>query len=617
MTEIAETAAPALTRPSSIAKTLAVPLTLSLVTIGAVVSALGVASYATRSAVIPVFLVGAGLLLGVGLHDLARGRDARYARVLIAAAILWSVSALAASPQSTAYSLGRVAQWFVELAIVYLLLSYPSGRLTQTVPRVIFGFGLLLVGLLYLPTALVAQKYPTPSPWSDCTVGCAHNAFALGSSTPSLVPNLVDPVREVLTVALLVAVSAATIQRARNSGALLGRMCAPLAFIAVAQVVTLAMYFRARAVAPDSASLEVLSWVYVLSLPAVALAVVTGRLYRRLFAVKALARIARELRITTTPAHVTHVMAEALEDPSLQILHSFPGDAGGWVDESGSPLPMPHAGPGRAVTGVENGNWRLAIVHDPELGEDPALVQTAGSYALAALENDRLSGDLRSSLEQLAEARVLGINAERRGRRKIERDIHDGAQQRLVALRIKLALTADEIGRQDGAGGDALRALGDEIDATIEEVRSFARGIYPPMLAETGLAGALKTLAIGTGLPTTVRSERLGRYSREIETTIYFSCSEALQNAAKHAHGATCVTVRIWNDGKLNFEVHDDGRGFDPTSTPFGTGLRSLNDRLAAVGGTIRIESTPGHGTTVGGAIPTSSASRSRPSAVV
>lgn len=615
MTDTAETIASPLTRRSSAAKTIAIPLIVSLATVGLVVSALGRAPDSTQRVAIPIFLAGAIVSFGVGIYDLARGRDLRYARLLIAAAILWSASALAASPNSTAYSVGRVAQWSVELAVVYLLLSYPSGRLRGSVPRALFGCWVVVVLLLYVPTALIGQ-YPTPSAWSMCTSACPRNAFAVHSSTPAFWRNIVFPVREALTVALLVAVAAALIQRVRNSGPLLGRMCAPLALIAVAQVVTLAMYFRARSVDPTGQSLDVLSWIYVVSVPAVALAVVAGRLYRRLFAVKALTRLARDLRVTATPADVTQVMADALQDPSLQILHSFPGDAGYWVDESGSPVAMPRAGPQRAVQLLQDGSWRLAIVHDRELAEDPTLVQTAGSYALQALENDRLSGDLRSSLEQLARAKLLGINAERRGRRKIERDIHDGAQQRLVALRIKLALTADEIGTQDTTGGDALRALGDEIDATIEEVRSFARGIYPPLLAETGLAGALRTLASGTEVPTTVTTERLGRYSRDVETTIYFSCSEALQNAAKHARDATCVAVRIWDDGTLNFEVRDDGAGFDATSTGFGTGLRSLSDRLAAVGGTIRIESSLGHGTTVGGAIPASSAGRSRPSAV-
>jgi signal transduction histidine kinase len=615
MTEIAQPAGTAFCRRAPSTRTWAMPLALSLATLAAVLPALLSAPEGTRRVAIPMLVAGAAASLGTGLHDLAKGRDLRFARILIAAGLLWCLSALAASPQAIPYSVGRVSQWLVEVGVVYLLLSYPSGRLTGPLQRALFGASVAVVVLLYLPTALIAQQFPNPSPWSICTAGCPSNAFALGSSAWFV--DVVVPLREVLTVVVLLGVAAVAIQRARTSGALLGRMYAPIALIAVVQAAALTMYLRARAVAPATAGLDVLSWIYVLSLPAVGLASSAGRLYRRLFTFKALERMAHELRTGATPAHVGRVMADALEDPSLVILHSFPGDAGVWVDESGSPVPVPGAGTERAVTEIANGNWRIAVVHDPTLAEDPTLLQTAGSYALAALENDKLTGELRSSLRELTEARVLGITAERRGRRKIERDIHDGAQQRLVALRIKLALTADKLGTVDAAGADALRAFGDDIDATIEEVRSFARGIYPSLLAETGLAGALKSLARGTTLPTTVIADGLGRYPREIETTVYFSISEALQNAAKHARGATSVTVRIWHDGGLNFEVRDDGPGFDPQATPHGAGLSSLGDRLAAVGGTIGIQSAPRRGTTIGGTIPTPGTKLPRSSAVL
>src|SRR5205807_5452491 len=131
-----------------------------------------------------VLIAGAAVVLGVGLSDLARGRDLRFARALIAAGLLWSASALAASGEPALYSVGRVCQWLVDLAIIYLLLTYPSGRLTDRTDRVLLTCGALLVGLLYLPTALVVQHFPSPSPWSACTSGCPANALALGSSAP-------------------------------------------------------------------------------------------------------------------------------------------------------------------------------------------------------------------------------------------------------------------------------------------------------------------------------------------------------------------------------------------------------------------------------------------------
>ena len=489
MTEIAQPVGAGLTTRAPSMRVWAMPLALALATVAAVLPTLLSASDDRGAIAVPIFLAGAAVSLGIGLYDLARGRDVRYAGVLIGGGLLWCLSALAASSVSILYSVGRVSQWLVELAVIYLLLSYPSGRLGGRLQRVVFGASASVVAVLYLPTALIAHQFPHPSPWSACTADCPSNAFAIVNV--GAVQDVVVPLRAVLTVVLFVAIAAIAIQRARTSGALLGRMYAPIALIAVVQAATLTVYLRARAAGASPGALDVLSWIYVLSLPTVGLAASAGRLYRRLFTVKALEQMAQELRTSATPAHVGRVMAQALEDPSLAVLHSFPGDAGVWVDESGAAVRVPGAESGRAVTEIANGSWRIALVHDPTLAEDPVLLQTAGSYALAALENDKLTAELRTSLQELMEARVLGITAERRGRRKIERDIHDGAQQRLVALRIKLALTADKIGSQDAAGAEALRALGKDIDATIEEVRSFARGIYPPLLAETGLGGSV------------------------------------------------------------------------------------------------------------------------------
>lgn len=297
-------------------------------------------------------------------------------------------------------------------------------------------------------------------------------------------------------------------------------------------------------------------------------------------------------------------VADALKDPSLKILHSFPGEQEGWVDESGVPVALDGVRGGREVTEVSTGRWRIAIVHDPVLAEHRALVQGAGAYALAALENEHLSGELRSSLDALAESRARAGAVEHRERRKLERDLHDGAQQRLVALRIKLAVAAEQLEDDDPVRAEVIRTLGEEVDATIDEVRSFARGVYPSVLAQMGLGEALRSAGRSSALPTTVRSEGLGRYPPEVETTAYFFCSEALQNAAKHARGATEITISLWADQELHFEVRDDGAGFDIQSTPFGTGLRNLGDRLAAVGGTMTIHSSPERGTSVAGSIP-------------
>jgi signal transduction histidine kinase len=274
------------------------------------------------------------------------------------------------------------------------------------------------------------------------------------------------------------------------------------------------------------------------------------------------------------------------------------------VDETGWPVKAPEPLDGRAVTEVSADGRRIAaIVHDEALAQDPALVQAAASYALTALENDRLIGQLRSSLDELSESRARIVAGGDRERRRIERDLHDGAQQRLVALRVRLGLVAERLDAESPASAGAIRALEDQVDETIDEVRSFARGIYPSLLAERGLTEALGAAGRSAPLPTIVDAASIGRYPPEIEATIYFSCMEALQNAAKHATGATGVTIALAHNPHLRFTVSDDGGGFDPSVAAAGTGITNMRDRLAAVGGELHVDSAPGRGTRISGVI--------------
>jgi signal transduction histidine kinase len=590
-------------RTEPVVSTLAIAVAACVASIALVVPTLLSAPPDTRRTAVPVFMIGAGVVFGLGLSDLLRARDSRFARAVVAAGALWSLSALATSLEPIAYSVGRVSYWLLNVALVYLLLSFPSGRLTERLDRALCA-GVLIVVALYLPTALIAKSFPTPSVWSLCTSGCPSNAFAFGNSTPGLITDLVAPLREALTVAVFLAVPVAVWRHRRRAGPLLRQMYLPIVVIAGVQVLTLGVFFAVRHAAPTSSALHVVMWLNVLSLPAVGVACVAGRAYRRLLTTNTLERVGRELSGSANATQVSRAIADALKDPSLQILHSFPGEQEGWIDESGAPTALADARAAQEVTMVTNGRWRIAIVHDPVLAEHRALVQTAGSYALAALENDHLSGELRSSLEALAESRVRAGAVEHRERQKLERDLHDGAQQRLVALRIKLSVAAEQLQGDDPARAEVIRALGDEVDATIDEVRSFARGVYPSLLAQTGLGEALRSASRSSALPTTVEADRLGRYPAQFETTAYFFCSEALQNATKHARGATGVTISLWADRQLHFRVRDDGAGFDVETTPWGTGLHNLRDRLEAVGGTMTIRSSPDHGTSIEGSIP-------------
>jgi signal transduction histidine kinase len=583
-----------------------IALAVCVATVAGVGSALVVAPAGMLSTVLPIFVLGVVIMFGLGLIDLVRRHDVRFARAVIVAGVLWSLSALSASTAPALYAIGHISQWFVELAVVYLLLSHPSGRLRSGTQRAVFAGGALVVGLLFIPTALLTQQFVHPSLWSGCQAGCPANLFFIGHATPGLVHGVLVPLREGLAVTVFAAVAVVAVQSVRTAGPMLAQLYAPIAAVAILQAIAFAVYFPIRASAPASEALTTVSWIVVLSLPAIVLASGAGRVYRRAHAANALDRIARDLVGGTRTPDVRLALAAALEDPSLRILHSFPGNPHGWVDESGAPAELAQAAAkSDRITEVSSGGWHIALLHDAALAEDRALVQSAASYALAALENRSLTDELHHSIDDLARSRASRLTAEHDTRQKIERDLHDGAQQRLVALRLKLGLAASGLERRDPASAEVLRGLGEDVDATIDEVRSLARGIYPPLLAQTGLRDALRAAAREAALPTTVSAEAVGRYNTEIEAAVYFSCSEALQNAAKHARAATGVTISVWeHQEKLHFEVNDDGAGFDTGTTPYGTGLGNLGDRLAAVGGTISVCSSPGQGTALAGSIP-------------
>jgi signal transduction histidine kinase len=207
-------------------------------------------------------------------------------------------------------------------------------------------------------------------------------------------------------------------------------------------------------------------------------------------------------------------------------------------------------------------------------------------------------------IEDLRESRRRIVAAQDERAKKLERDIHDGAQQQLVSLAVKLRL-ADSFVDRDPARAHALLAeLQTQATGTLEDLRDLARGIYPPLLADQGLPAALESQARRSPVPVRIDPDGVGRYGQDVETAIYFACLEALNNVAKYAD-ASSVRIALSEDGDaIRFEVHDDGRGFDPASTARGTGLQGIVDRVAAVGGRVDVTSRPGQGTSVVGWVP-------------
>jgi signal transduction histidine kinase len=251
---------------------------------------------------------------------------------------------------------------------------------------------------------------------------------------------------------------------------------------------------------------------------------------------------------------------------------------------------------------------RIAVAMPPNESLVPGqekLVADVAAQAGLVLRNAALIEDLRASRQRL-------VAAQDQERRRIERNIHDGAQQQLVALSVKLKLADTLVGSDDARAHAMLADLRAETQQALEDLRDLARGIYPPLLADKGLGAALESQTRRSVVPVSVETNGVGRYPQEMEAAVYFSCLEALQNVSKYAE-ASSATIRLaQSNGLLTFEVHDDGRGFDPAAVSHGSGLQGIADRLAALGGAIEIRSTPGAGTTIAGTLPTTPAEGSR-----
>ncbi|MEX1045928.1 MAG: GAF domain-containing sensor histidine kinase [Actinomycetota bacterium] len=280
-----------------------------------------------------------------------------------------------------------------------------------------------------------------------------------------------------------------------------------------------------------------------------------------------------------------------------------------WPDENGALSPIDMRGddlppiPADAAEPVRYQGELLGAISvtksaaDPVTPADRKLVSDLASQAGLVLRNVRLIEELRASRQRL-------VAAQDEERRKIERNLHDGAQQQLIALGIKVKLAQTLAEKNPAKTSEMLSGIQGEIQDSVETLRDLARGIYPPLLADKGLAAALDAQGRKAALPVEVVTSDVGRYPQEVEAAVYFCCLEALNNVAKYANAAHATVRLAATNGSLTFEVEDDGTGFDSSATDYGTGLQGMADRLDAIGGSLRVESSPGRGTKVEGTLP-------------
>ena len=540
-----------------------------------------------------------GAPIAVGLYARRRQPFERVGTLLIAVGVVWCLATLAGSRDEVLYSVGRVAFWMVEPLIMYLVLAFPSGRLPARVDRLLAGAMAFVIFVLFVPTALLVETFPVPAPATSCLSDCPHNAFMLVNAEPAFVEDILRPLREFLVAALFAAATVRLGMRIHRATHVTRRTLQPVLLVAIFRLATYAVGLTGRRVAPQSQLIEIASWMIAFAVPGMAIAVLVGLVRWRLFTAEAMLRLATRLHGHPPPEELREALADAFDDPSLDVVYWLDG-SGKWVDADGNAVRPPPPESGRCLTEVRDDDRRVAaIVHDSALRDDQAFIATVTLYSVMTLDHQRLSVQAATLVREVHNSRARIQSTADDVRRRIERDIHDGAQQRLVALRINLELAAEQTESDDAARAEVLRGLGMDVETAIDEVRSLARGIYPGVLADRGLVAALRAAALQAVLPTTVLAAGVRRYSREIETAAYFCCLEALQNAAKHADGATATVVDLSDDGVLRMEVRDDGAGFDAGTTREGAGFVNMRDRLAAVDGELLTLSSPGRGTRV------------------
>jgi signal transduction histidine kinase len=584
---------------------------LGLACAGAAATAAAAAIALTGAASQPgLVALGRALMVGVpiavGLYARHRQPEERFGLVLVAVGAGLFVTTLAESRDEGAYTVGRVAGWLMEALLVYLFLCYPNGRLTDRPDRAIARATAGVVAVFYLPQLVVAEDFSVPSPYTSCVEDCPGNAAFALESEPPFVDAIMRPLGAILVLALMVAVVVRLDRRMRASTPLTRRMLAPVVAVAMGRAGALGVLIVARDLDTGVPVPEASAWLLGLAVPALALAYLAGQLRWRLFAERALQRLAECLRALPDALTLRKAFAEALGDPTIEIVFPEHGADGRWMDCWGQPVTLPGPAAGRAISEVSrHGEVIAAIVHDEGLGARPELVRAGVSMAAVVLENQRLAAEMEAAMRELQRSRARIAAGAEHERRRIERDLHDGAQQRLVALRIELELAEDVVRRDPERGAARLRELEGEVDEALEELRALAHGVYPPTLADRGLEEALRAVALRSSVRVDLATYDVGRFSTEVEGAVYFCVLEALQNVHKHAKGARRVVVALdaGVGDELRFTVRDDGAGAPVIDE--GAGMTNMRDRLAAIGGELVVASNPGVGTVVRGRVPT------------
>ena len=524
---------------------------------------------------------------GAGIYAWWRRPENRVGPLMTLVGFTWFLGALLSAETAWAYTLGLLLSSLWVGALIHMLVAFPSGRVEPGLERRLVAVGWASTTVLPLALALVTEN---PNDCGDCP----ENLLLVWNSGTAT--DVLEAAGVALTVFLLGGLVVVLVRRWRGFGKVQRRALAPVVWIGgaiavVGLVIVLPVVFGADEVT------QVVDFVLIVLITALPFAFLIGLLRSSLSRAGAVSALFERLGGVSA----RDALAEALGDDSLALAYWLP-DSGRYVDAQGHTVALPAPGGDRAATEIErDGAPVAAIVHDRSVLEDPELVRTAGAAAALALENERLAAEVRARYDDLRAASARLVAAGDAARRRIERNLHDGAQQRLVSLSVTLNLAR----RQAEPGSRTAALLDDaiaELNAGLAELRELARGIHPAVLTERGLDPALEGLAARAPVPVTISAPLHERLPPPVEAAAYFVVMEALTNVAKYASASAAEVSIHRTDGQIVVDVADDGiGGADPTA---GSGLAGLADRVAALGGHLEVESPPGGGTVVRAEMP-------------
>jgi len=538
------------------------------------------------------FTIVAGVsFICAGLLASARRPERWTGSLMIAAGFALFAQTLIDADHSFPFTVGLASLGIPAAILMHLVLVFPDGHLHS-------GWERLVVGVAYF-NAIVVQGVMLMFMGVGHVGGCPCPENLLFVRDAMTTHMRLMSVERYLGLAVAAAVLVDLAARWRVASPLLRRALAPIVVVGGLAVGLLAATLLASSLPYTGAPYRLQSAQHLV-FGIVPIAYLIGQWRARIGrggASDLIVELGRGLEL----GQLRDAIAHALRDPSLE-LGFWLRDPDEYVDVDGRSISVA-ATPGRAVTVLErHGRKVAALVHDPALTESPALLDAVSSAAGLALENERLLAESRARLDEVRDSRARLVEASVAERRRLERNLHDGAQQRLVTLSLHLRMAQETVRDDPAAAETMLERVGEDLMQALDELRELARGLHPAVLADRGLAPALQALANRSPFPVAIAGVPDVRLPEPVEAALYYVAAESLTNAAKHA-GATSGRVELsTTPTAVIVEIRDDGRG--GAALTGGTGLRGLGDRVEALGGELQVRSPAGGGTVIRAELP-------------